>query len=66
MLVPSFLTNLHIAPMASFGFLGTQIELISNPNLTLEPIADGMQLKDKILVSWNNTKYYFIFHLSIF
>lgn len=57
-LVPSFLTNLQIAPIASFGLRGTQMELISNPNLTLEPIAEGMQLKDKIFVSWNKTKYF--------
>ena len=57
-LVPSLFTNLQIAPIASFGFLGTQIEFISKFNLTLEPIAEGIQLNAKIFVSWNNTKYF--------
>ena len=50
-LVPSFLFILQISPIASFGILGTQIEFISKPNLILEPIADGIQLKDKIFIS---------------
>ena len=57
--LPSFLVNLQIAPTASPGFLGIQIVFIAKPNFTLVPIAEGILLKIKALVSWNKTKYFF-------
>jgi hypothetical protein len=40
-----------MAPIASFGFLGTHIEFISIFNLILEPKADGIQLKANIIIN---------------
>ena len=47
-LVPSFLTNLHIAPIATFDFLGIHIEFISKFNFIELPIDDGIQLNDNV------------------
>ena len=40
-----------MAPIASFGFLGTHIEFISKFNFIEVPIDEGIQLNDNIFVS---------------